>query len=261
MTGTGTTPTWSSSSTLYRVSCNLTFNAPAGAITVSGDVAFVTSTLTYTDVDTFTLTGSLLHINNACTLNTSGMTWNDVNFVGNSTATITLTSNFNIAGNLRIYPVIAASPGATFAGAFNISCANLWVYNLSSGGTTIAWSDSYITFVNGQTLTVSNSIFIAGMGIWKTIIQSASAAATYLNYGGTAANCKIFNADFTWIDASGSAQVLDNWYGGTLTSCTNINNMTSANLARATDAAKILTGQTVGSVAGSGGSSNVFGII
>jgi hypothetical protein len=63
-----------------------------------------------------------------------------------------------------------------------------------------------------------------------TIKSGTASTHFHLNYLGLASACKIFQAIFTDIDASGSSQPIDNWYGGTLTRCTNIINRTSADL-------------------------------
>jgi hypothetical protein len=76
----------------------------------------------------------------------------------------------------------------------------------------------------------------------NTIKSSTASSPFYLNYGGTAVNGMCYSMVFTDVDASGSAQVIDNWYGGTLTRTTNITNRSSADI-------------------GGGTTSDVFGII
>lgn len=194
-------------------------------LTVSGDFTLVAG---------FNLIGSgSIVINAASTITTGGVSIPaDLKL---ASATYTLGDALTVGGALNTYNV-----SSTFAGAYNITCAYLYGYN----GT--------LTIVSGQTITVQTGMRLGiALGSGGTIKSSTASSAAFLNYAGLASDCKIFNYVFTDIDASGSAQIIDNWYGGTLTRCTNINNMTSANLARAADASKILTGQTVGSVAGS----------
>jgi hypothetical protein len=68
-----------------------------GNVTIIGTVNYGTGTLTYSS-GVITLTNSTLNIISNCTLNTSGIIWN--NFTCTLNATITLTSNLNINGSL-----------------------------------------------------------------------------------------------------------------------------------------------------------------
>jgi hypothetical protein len=85
LSGTGT---WSGGGT---ISNPLTINT-SGTITISSSLAYSNGTLTYT-AGTVITTGSTITINSA-TLNTSGMTWNNI-ILGNAT----LTSDLNVGGN------------------------------------------------------------------------------------------------------------------------------------------------------------------
>lgn len=132
--GTGTTTlnllggTWSTTAATGTITLNTFIN---GNITISGTVYYNTRTLTYTS-GTVTTTGSTLNIAASTTLNTSGMSWNNVTFVG--TATITLSSNLNING------IFAVTTNAiTVNGTFDINANGGFSnsYSLSQGtGTT-----------------------------------------------------------------------------------------------------------------------------
>jgi hypothetical protein len=76
-----------------RINNNLDIN---GNVTVSGSVSYGTGTITYVS-GTLTSTGSTLNIQTSCTLNTSGMAWNNIITVA-SNPTITLTSNLLLNG-------------------------------------------------------------------------------------------------------------------------------------------------------------------
>jgi hypothetical protein len=86
LNGTGT---WSNNST-GALRNNLTIDT-AGIITVSGNVYYNTGTLTYIQGEVIT-TGSTLNITQTSTLDTSGMTWNNVTI---TTGTQTLISDLN----------------------------------------------------------------------------------------------------------------------------------------------------------------------
>ena len=86
MDGTGT---WSGPSGL---ALSLTFNS-AGTITISGSVAHTAKTITYT-AGTMVVAGSSCSFGGTQTINTGGMTWNNINNLSTS-GTITLTSNIS----------------------------------------------------------------------------------------------------------------------------------------------------------------------
>jgi len=180
------------------------------------------------------ITGGL-YISQSCSLltdNGSTRMTIPVFTLGIQTLTCTLLSNLtvgdftNYEGNNLIF---------TFAGAYNITCDNLGGIHRGGGGNLIIPS--------GQTLTITTSLTLGNTVNYVSLIKASTpSSSAYLVYSGTVANCKIFMTTFTDIDASGSAQGLDNWYGGTLTRCSGITNRTSADI-------------------GGGGSSDVFGII
>jgi hypothetical protein len=198
-------------------------------LTVSGSVTF-TSSMTCTGAGNLTVsTGTIatggiavsittLSLTGSVTMNTNGTTWGNIDI--DNAITLTLTSNLTCSGSLYI------KNGLTFSGAYNISCGTLKQTFFWSGSTTL-------TIVSGQTLTVTTSLLLSGdyVGSYTITVRSGTASsAAYLTYQGTVANCKIAGVTFTDIDASGSAQGLDNWYGGTLTRCTNITNRTSTDI-------------------------------
>lgn len=104
--GTGT---WSQGSGSGYLRNNLTINT-AGTITISGLVHYNTGTLTYT-AGTVVVTGSTLRINASTTLNTNGMSWNNLDT--NGTLTVTLGSDLTVAGQLS---TITGNTTATFNG-------------------------------------------------------------------------------------------------------------------------------------------------
>lgn len=208
----------------------LTFTAPF-TLTVSGSVTFSTGmtvagtgnlsiaaagTLTSAGVDVsiglLTLAGA-----SAKTLNTDGTTWPSIAILSGA-QTITLSSDLqcttlDLNGNYG---------NITFAGAYDITCAKLMA---GYGG------PQTTTIVSGQTLTVTTSLLMGCNYEHITTLKSSTASvAAYLTYQGTVANCAVSGMAFTDIDASGSAQGIDNWYGQTLTRTTGITNRTSADI-------------------------------
>ena len=205
--------TWSGAGGLAN---NLSFaNSP-----IIGPVNYKTGTLskgagtpTVTAGTTFTITGS-------CTIDSAGIPW--VNWLVNVAASITLQSAPVGTGYLWVL-----SASTTFLGNFNPTFADL------RGNNTSAVLN--LTLPVGVTLNITTSIELAGSGTSAFTFKSATGGQhCHLNYAGTPANCKISNIVFTDVDASGSAQRLDDWYG-TLSGCTNIRVLDSA-LVAATEA-------------------------
>lgn len=182
-----------------------TMTFTAGMIlSVAGNVTFVSG---------MTLAGTgTLNISSVSTLTMGGLTFPG-NFIPGYNGTLTLGGTLVIAGNLTM----ALNVG--FAGAYNITCANL---NLTSG------TNKTYTFAAGRTLTVTTSITIGTIsGTTKsnqTLVSGTASSPTYLVYQGTQANSYIIGAIFTDIDASGGL-TLYNYHGGTLTRTVNIFNV------------------------------------
>lgn len=126
MNGTGSI---SCSNISSVITINLTFNT-TGTITISGTIYYKTKTLTYT-AGTITVTSSTLDLRGACTINTAGMSWNNVTF--KTAGTYTLSSDMDVNGNLYWGGAITTS------GVFNINVATSFAplssVNAGFGGT------------------------------------------------------------------------------------------------------------------------------
>jgi hypothetical protein len=166
-----------------------------------------------------TLSGTGIMRNGAANI----LTMAGLTFPGTITS---LGSVWTLNGDLNSVVISCASGyGLIFAGAYNIYCESLYFY--------CSVASQSLTLAAGQTIEVANDLFIATLLPYTvTILSGTPGSPTYLNYLGTAANCKVFSATFTDIDASGSAQPIDNWYGGTLTRTAGIVNRTSADIAQ-----------------------------
>jgi len=204
--GTGT---WSTPG--YYIANNLTFNT-AGTITISGYVYFGRSkTITYT-AGTMVVAGSTLVIalggGETNTLNTNGMSWNNIEMGLAGTETLSLSSlltvnetftNNGFGGNL------------TFSGAAGFSIATL---DITATGT------RNLTLTHGNTYTVTTAINNRGStSALRTRITSSHASnqvVLTLNQGATV-ECAYLNG--TRIDSSGGRTIRT--FGGTLTTCTN----------------------------------------
>jgi hypothetical protein len=251
----------------YAATINLTISPNASNVTLTG-LYYGTGTLLYTaGSKTFSAGTKTLNLYTA-TVNTTGISWYNVSSLS-TPGTITLGSDFTATNNFTVSPsgnltfagaysvylnnmiivqstanititlsgtltctgtitIGSTSTGAAsalvFAGAYNLSCANLKVY--TGAGNYI------VSFVAGQSLTVTDSLYLEGNAVGALSVISASAGSkTNLIYSGIAANSRIALTTLTDINASGSSIPIDDWYG-TVTSCTNIYAVTSANIAR-----------------------------
>jgi hypothetical protein len=203
----GTTPTativlgggtWQTNNILNN---NLTL---AGNITISGAVGYKTGTLTYSS-GTITVANSQLVIQGTCTLNTVGMTWNEIN-VGSGGGTITLGSALSTT-----YLELAQN-NTTFAGAFNITTGDL-IKNNSPGITLILVSGTTLTITNMISLSAANFTATSNFSPFVLTIKSSSTpSVAYFNYTGTSANQKISGITFTDISATGATWVTSHAY-------------------------------------------------
>ena len=105
---------------------NLTINTTGDITFTAGSLNYNIGTITLTAANSVTTTGHTLLINAGTTpptLNTSGMTWNNLN-TQMTAGSITLSSNLNFSGTWTV------SNTTTISGAFNINCSG----SLSVGG-------------------------------------------------------------------------------------------------------------------------------
>ena len=161
----------------------------------------------------YKVTGSSIVLNDGCSIDSNGSVWTDMQMY----ASITLLSALVCSGELFL------SINATFVGAYNISCGTWRIESFTES--------NVITLVAGTTLTITAGMHLIGLDYpdASLIIQSDTPSAyANLKYLGTASDCKVFAITFIDIDASLSAQNIDNWMGGDLTRCLNITNRTSA---------------------------------
>ena len=206
----------------------LTLTVQAGAtgtLAWGGAYVLTMGTGTVTFVSTFHLTGTsgTLRLNAVtCTLTTGGLHIPGHLRLGNSSQTLTLGDDLIVDGILMLDA--SSTPAGTVR---NITCGGL---DLIGTSTTFIVA---LTFKigAGKTLTVgSGGLRLVGLpllGVLSGSIVSATASSTcYLVYSGAAANCKVSGMTFTDVDASGSAQPIINWNGGTLLRCAGIYNMT-----------------------------------
>jgi hypothetical protein len=213
--------TWTGNSSSV-ISINIIINGTT-AITISNQVSIGAATLTYTAAaGGITVTGADLCITGNATLNTNGLTWEDILLVNGSTnVTLALTSPLQCSGAfgaLTKNTSVTTPTTMTMSGAYNISCGTLLLIPFYT-----------LKIVPGITITVSTRISMSGdtSGRFPAILQSVTASSAFtLTYQGARADCGMFAVICTDVDASTSAQALENWCGGTLTRCTNITNRT-----------------------------------
>jgi len=230
MNGTGT---WSGHGS---ISNNLKFNT-SGTITISNAVFFKTGTLTYT-AGTIITSGDTLSILGSCTLNTSGIIWNNIAITGSTT--ITLASDFKFAGTLT------NASTSSFAGSHSVISTGNSTHTLSAlltfkklnlqGNTTFAGTSGFTTdtltcatagttqtLVSTKTYTVNKLLTITG-----TLASPISFLATT---GGSKAIVTVGSAsnDVSFCNAAdiGSSLGYTVWdYKGTLSNTSNWNLLT-----------------------------------
>ena len=203
LNGTGT---WG----LGTVRNNLTINT-SGTITISGSVAYNTGTLTYTS-GTVVTTGSTLTIAISTTLNTSGMSWN--NIILSATLTLTINSLLSISGNLTYN----SGTIITCAGTSGWTAANFFILTSNNISHVLASGKTYTVTTYFESIATTSSLkdsLISGTPGTKAIFT--------LNYGATQ-NVGYTNA--TDIDSSRGQTI---WtFNGTVTTTFNWNAFTSS---------------------------------
>jgi hypothetical protein len=211
-----------------------------GNVTLAVGTGISGGTVTYVS-GTITATGSTLTIGGACTLNTNGMTWNNIVVGGN----ITLTSNLSMSGLLSfntsvVYTInkttsetitiaggITTGAGTGSAGgtakyiltggtwtgqvATNSLIANLDIQgnvtiatNVYYGTGTLTWVSGTVT-VTSSTLNLTDSCTLNTNGMtWNTVSTTATSGKTYtLNSLLSASTITIQGSTVTFSGTSG----------------------------------------------------------
>lgn len=179
--------TWNATTTATFKN-NINFNM-AGSLVISGttNISYSTGTITYT-AGTVSHTGTLL-ITGTCTMNTNGMSWNNMTFSGSPT--ITLNSLLTLTGTF------ITTTAVTFAGTTGFTI----------GTFLIATAGVIITYKATKTYTVTIAMSCVGTSASHTKFLSdspGSQAIFTLNTGATQTN--IYH-DGTDIDSSGGQTV------------------------------------------------------
>ncbi len=177
----------------------------AGNVTVSGSVHVSGCTLSYAS-GSITTTGSNLLIDASTTLNTNGISWNNVT-IASASSTITINSLLVATGTLTInngIAIIFAGTAGWTVGTFTISENAARTHTLQNSVT--------------YTITTAFNCFQSKA---STIVLITSNDATLkailtLNNGAT---CNVL-ANFTRIDASNGRAIYT--FNGTITTCLNI---------------------------------------
>jgi hypothetical protein len=205
-----------------------------GNITISGTVYYRVGTLRYIS-GTNTVTGSTLVINSSCTLNTSGMSWNNVTTSG---ATITLTSDLNINGLLNV-------AGNTLTnGSFNINVNSLFIISASvigvnTGNPTLnfigngSWTGSGRLIMNtniyGNTI-ISGTVSFDSRTLtnYSTNVKTINTATLNIGASSTFINCDKINFKTITI-TTGTTQTFNRFFSGSALIPTRIRSNTTTN--------------------------------
>jgi len=189
--------TWSGAGAVLN---NLKLN---GNITISGTVNYRTGTLTYVS-GTITTTGSLLSLL-TCTLDTAGMSWNNVTVFG---TVFTLNSDLNISGILSVISSAGNSTFNTSVGAKVFTNGLSMTANLAgnsevvlTGGTWLATGVNGIVNIN---LTFDGNSTVSGIVYFQNKILKYT-AGTVITAGSTLiinTNCIIDTNGMSWNNIS-----------------------------------------------------------
>lgn len=185
-----------------------TYIKPIGTFSLSGTAPYNTGTLTYISGNTNTENG-ILNITAASTLQTSGMSWTNVNV---TTGVINLDSELYVSSALTV----SSSSSASFAGNSGFTVGKLVM-------TTINRS---LILKSGNTYTVNDELLLDGNGPFTVstnrvnIFSNTTSVDAYLNLNPTG-SCQVQFCAATDIDSSGGRQITNvkgsinrttNWY-------------------------------------------------
>lgn len=192
--GTGV---WSHTSS-GQLGLNTTINT-SGTITCGANVRYQTGILTYT-AGTIITTSSTLTIGGACTLNTNGIGWNNVNVTA---GTVTNNSLLTINGTLSV----GSTSTVTFQGTSGFTCAN---FVCTTPGRTI-------NFATGKTYTINTSLTVTGASGSHISLTSTSTGALFILDYSASQDVRFCNV--TWLNSNGGQPIDTSW--GTLSNTQN----------------------------------------
>jgi len=176
-----------------------------GNVTIGLNIYYGVGTLKYISgtVDT-TTNNSTLNITANCTIDTDGISWNNVLF---PTGTFTINSNLTVNNNLTL----SANVSIIFTGTHGFT-----VYNLINNSIQVAT----ITLQNLVTYTITNSFSCFSSRVGSIILFTSNHASNRANLVMVnPSTCNVL-ANFTRIDASGGRTI--NTFNGTITNCVNV---------------------------------------
>ncbi len=181
MNGTGT---WSHTqgSGLSVLRNNLTINT-AGTVTISGTVGYNTGTLAYT-AGTVTTAGSTLSVAASTTLNTNGITWNNVTFSNGTTQT--LSSDLTVNGTLS-----QGTATITGAGGLVLGTNSTWS---GSGSSSLGGS---LTLGSSMTNLYTGAITFTATSGTKTITSNGITLASDITFNGVGGTWQLADALLT----------------------------------------------------------------
>ena len=186
LTGGSGTSIWSGSGV---ITSNLTFLAGANSITISGTVATGAGVYTYTSGNIIT-TGTTWTINNNSTLNTAGISWNNISKVGIA-GTITLSSALTCTG---VFTPGTTGYSLTFSGSYLVT-----VGSISQPANTLTLSNAMTctgTYTNTATSIINGAYTLSVGGL--TLAYALSGTSTISLTGGTwtasSSSCTLANS-------------------------------------------------------------------
>lgn len=173
VTGTCTITTVGTSPQLRN---NLTINT-AGTVTISGTFAYNTGTLTYT-AGTVSTTGSTLSVGTTTSFNTGAIIWNNVVF---STATMTITGNFNVGGTLTLGGGTnsVVCNGGTINASGNVTLASTNTTNTALGSSVLNLNGTGTVSSANMQLRLSTNINTSGTITFSGVLQYNTGTLTY----------------------------------------------------------------------------------
>ena len=200
--------TWTSTAYLSN---NLTINKSSGTFSVSGIVYYQSGTISYIGGSVST-TNSTLNIGpGLTTINTNGLNWN--NFTCNDTATVNLSSNLQINGNIELSKTISKTITITGSQILTSTSSNVHVGYSAIGGVSnnVVVTFPIGTIFNCQNLTIWTSGPLGG-GYNTTINNATFNLNGYFDVYFYNQGTSIFNGNSTTVNFVGPSCSIF-WYG------------------------------------------------
>ena len=194
----------------YGLGINTVINSSGGTVYIGSSLRFYgAKTLTYTagTVDC-TTNSNTLQLLNSCTLNTTGVNWYNVNFIGTGTYTFTLSSAMSVDGTLSVNTGVVATLATsdiTASGSLTVTGTGIITGRTITLDGTGTWSHTSTGEIRSNlTINTAGTITVSGVVYYNTgtLLYTAGTVTTTGSTLTLTNTCTLSSGAIAWNNVS-----------------------------------------------------------